>query len=135
MVLPARLMRYPCMCALMNGFQQPVHSAPSAIPAKMHRRYVPVMLKAKLKSTIPKKFSDYWWLFQKLHVLCYSTRLAEEERKKEKRSTILNFDRFRFAILKYFTISTADWDRLYKLLYVLLDARICALAMIPPCKR
>ena len=26
--------RYPCMCALRNGFQQPVHSAPLVFPVK-----------------------------------------------------------------------------------------------------
>ena len=32
-------MRHPRMCALTNGIQQPVHSAPSVFPAKVGRSY------------------------------------------------------------------------------------------------
>ena len=41
----------------------------------------------------------------------------------------------RFATSKWLlhiAVTTADWGRLYKLLYVVLDASICSLAMILP---
>ena len=53
-----QLMRYPCMCALTNGFHQPVNSASSVFPTKST-----YALKAKLKCTIPKEFPNYLRLF------------------------------------------------------------------------
>ena len=58
----------------------------------------------------------------------YSARLVEERKKKE-RWTILIFGRFRFAPLKwllYVAITTVDWGKPFKLLWVLLDASICS---------
>ena len=72
---------------------------PLSLPRKKAHRKVSVTLKAKLKKTIPREFTDYWWLFRTLHVSRYSAissyRLVEEERR-----TILDFGRFRFATLK-----------------------------------
>ena len=70
-----------------------------------------------------------------LHILCYGARQVEEERKKE-RKKMNNSDfrpfqvcHFKIVIL-HIPITTADWGRLYKLLDVLLDPRICSLSMI-----
>ena len=99
-------------------------------PQESVKWQVLVTLKAKFKWTIPREFHGYWWLVQMLHVSRYGTRLAEERRrirKKERRWTILELDRFRFATLKWLldiTITTTDWGKLYKLLYVLLQASI-----------
>ena len=59
------------------------------------------------------------------HLSRYSARLVEERRGW----TILIFDRFRFATLKQLLridVAIADWGRLYKLLYKVLDASICS---------
>ena len=48
-----QLMHRSHMCAPTNGVQQPVHSAPSVFPTKKRRWQLSVMLKAKLKRTIP----------------------------------------------------------------------------------
>ena len=67
------------------------------------------------KCTPPGEFPGYWWLFQTQHLLRNGARLAEE-----RIWTILIFDRFRFATLKqllHTAITTADWRRLYELLY------------------
>ena len=88
----------------------------------------------QVRNTHAKKISSYWWLFRMQNLSCYITRLAEERR----RWTSLIFDRFRFATLKqllHIAIATADWGRLYKLLYVVLDASISSPAMISPWKR
>ena len=77
-----------------------------------------------------REFPGYWWLFRTQHLSRYSARLAEERRR---RWTILIFDRFRFATLKqllHIAITTADWGRFYKLLYVVLYASICSPVMI-----
>ena len=60
-----------------------VRSASSIFRTRKRKRSVPVMLKAKLKWTIPRAFHDYWWLFRMLHVSRYSAWLAEEEEEKE----------------------------------------------------
>ena len=123
-----RLMRHPCTCALTKGFQQPVCSAPSVFHAKNRRSEIAVTFKMKLKRHILREFTGYWWLFWTQHLMCYSARLFEEERRIERRTwTILIFDCFRFATLKqllHIAIITADWGRLYNLLDVLLDASI-----------
>ena len=90
-----------------NGVQQLTHSAPTI---EKRWSYVAVTLKTKRKSTIPREFPGYWWLFRTQHLSRYSARLAEERR----RWTILIFDCFRFATLKqllHFAIITADWGR------------------------
>ena len=57
--------------------------------------------------TIPKQFSDYWWLFRMQHVSWCGARLAEEQtRKKEE------YEQFCISV------TTADWGRLYKLFCV-----------------
>ena len=88
----------------------------------------------KCKMHTPRKFPGYWWLFWTQNLSRYSARLAEERR----RWAILIFDRFRFATLKqllHIAITTADWRRLYNLLYVVLDASICFPVMISLWKR
>ena len=55
---------------------------------------------------------------------------------RKKKRTILHFNCFWLATLKIVTthcsITTADWGKLYKLLYVLEYTNICSLAMTPP---
>ena len=132
-VLPMhlRLMRYASAhMHRQNGVQKLIHSAPTIEKCWV---YVAVMLKTKHKSTTPREFPGYWWLFWMQHLSHYSARLIEE-----RRWTMLIFDRFRFATLKWLlhiAIATADWVRLYKLLYVVLDASICSPAIIALWKR
>ena len=61
-----------------------------------------------------------------LHISRYDTRLVEEERKKERKnnSDFRPFQVCHFKKLLHIAITTADWDRLYKLLDVLLDVSI-----------
>ena len=76
------LMRHLHTCALTNGFQQPVHSAPSVFPAKA-QVVSPTCSYAQSKAQMdhPREFHDYWWLFQLLLVLHYGSRLAEERKR------------------------------------------------------
>ena len=77
----------------------------------------------------PKRIS---WL---LVAIQNATRIALRRQAPCKKKAILTFDCFRFATLYQLlhgTITTADWGRLYKLLYVLLDASMCSPAMISP---
>ena len=59
--------------------------------------------------------------------------LKKEERMKE--DDFWPFQVCHFKLVIYIAITTADWGRCYKLLYVLLDASICSLTMISLCKR
>ena len=43
--------------------------------------------------------------------------------------------KIQYSYYVHVAITTINWDRLYKLLEVLLDVSICFLAMISPCKR
>ena len=98
------------------------------VPPEKRWSYVAVTLNTKCEMHNPREFPSYWWLFQMQHLSRYSARLAEE-----RRWTILIFNRFRFATLKqllHIAITTVDWGRLYKLLYVVLDISICSPAMI-----
>ena len=74
-----------------KGAATPDYALPS--PARNRKWQVLVMLKAKLKRHIPRKFCDYWWLFRMLHVSCYGAWLFAERR----RWTTLLFDCFRFT--------------------------------------
>ena len=63
-----------------------------------HLRYVTVMLKTKHKSTTPREFPGYWWLFQTQHLTRYSARLVEE-RKKMNNSDFRLFQVYHFKIV------------------------------------
>ena len=76
-----------------------------------------------MQNAHPKKIS---WL---LAVVSNATLIALQRYRlaEERRWIILIFDHFRFATLKqllHIAITTADCGRLYKLLYVVLDASI-----------
>ena len=82
---------------------------------ELHVQYVTCTLNTKFETHTPGEFPGYWWLFRTQHLLRNGARLAEE-----RIWTILIFDRFRFATLKqllHTAITTADWRRLYELLY------------------
>ena len=84
--------------------------------AQNHNQRIPWLLVAVLNTTY--RVTVLGWL--------------KKERKKMNNS---DFDRFRFATLKqllHTAITTADWDRIYKLFYVVLDASICSPVMILP---
>ena len=42
---------------------------------------------SKLKRTIPREFSDCWWLFRTLHISHHGARLVEEKRKKNMKNS------------------------------------------------
>ena len=84
-----QLMHHPCMCALKNGIQQPVHSAPSVFLTNNAQVVNPSY--AQSKAQIPREFSDNCWLFHMLHVSCYGARLVEE-RKKDIKKNMNNSD-------------------------------------------
>ena len=67
------------MCALTNGVQQLVRSAPSVFPGRKAK----VVSPSYAQMYHLREFLEYWWLFRMLYVLHFGARLAEEERKKE----------------------------------------------------
>ena len=95
----------------------PVHTAPSIKSAGATCVTVTCTLNTKFEMHTSREFPGYWWLFRMRNLLRNGARLAEERR----RWTILIFNHFRFATLKqllHTAITTADWCRLYELLYM-----------------
>ena len=77
----------------------------------------------------PQRIPGYWWLFQTQHLSHYSARLVEEKKMN-------NSDFCPFQVCHFRIVTTHCYyycNRLYKLLYVVLDASICSPAMISPC--
>ena len=107
------------------------------------------MFKMKLKRTIPREFTDYWWLFQMHHISHLCARLAGEEEKKEK-TVFLPFRKHFCLDLIFVSMSIYEnksiqknqpYDSYYTLLLLLQIgagyntlASICSPAKILPCK-
>ena len=89
---------------------------------------------SKLKWAIPREFPDYFE-----YCTYHTTALGWLKNWTKKESANSDFRPFQACHFKIVTvhiaITTADWARLYKLLYVLLDVRICFLATISLCKQ
>ena len=124
---------------LTNGIQQPVRSAPSVFPEKSARGNTSQLhSKQRSKGPSPEYFLTIDGCFEShtYHVTTLGC-MVEEERKKEEDNNS-DLQPFQVCYFKIVTTHcyyyTADWDRLYKLFDVLLDASICSLAMISLCK-
>ena len=87
-----------CARAPTNGVQQLIHSA-SMI--EKHWSYVTATLKTKSKSTTPREFPGYWWLFRTQHLRRYSARLVEERK--------MNNSDFQPFQVCHFKIVTTHW--------------------------
>ena len=78
-VLPMqlRLMRHPCRCV-----DKWLPTASILCPLSLARKKAQAVrlsyAQSKAQKAHPRKFRDYWWLFQMLH---YGTRLVEERKK------------------------------------------------------
>ena len=140
---------------LMNGIQQPVQSAPppslllkkvqalspSYAKAQMdHPQRIswqavcPSYTQRKAQMDRPQRIS---WL---LVAILNATHIALWHYAGWKKKKINNSDfwpfqacHFKIVYLLHIAITTADWGRLCRLLYVLLDVNICSWAMISPC--
>ena len=95
-----RLVRHPHTCAPMNGFQQPVHTAPSVFCAKKSASGTSQLHpKQSSNEPYPENFMTIGGCFE-----CYTYRIMvlvwlkkEEQRKKERNE---GDEQFWFAILK-----------------------------------
>ena len=64
-----------CMCALTNGIQQLVRSAPSVFPGRKAK----VVSPSYAQMYYLREFLDYWWLFRMLHVALGWLKKTEDE--------------------------------------------------------
>ena len=70
-------------CALTNGIQQPVRSAPQSSPQEITGVRSQLHSKRSSKGTSSENFLTTGGFFEYyIHLLCYGARLFEEERKK-----------------------------------------------------
>ena len=126
-----QLMHHPRMCGPTNGFQQAVHSLPSKRSASVKSR---LCSKQNSNGPSPENLMTIGGCFE-----CYMYRVTVlgwlEKEKRKKKINNSDFRPFQVCHFKIVTIATADWGRLYKLLYVLLDTSICSPVMKSPCKR
>ena len=108
------LMHYPCMCALTNGFHQPVHSASSVFPTKAHMRS-----KQSSNAPSPKNFLTICGCFEHYmyHILALSWSKKKKKKKKKKKINNSDFWLFQACHFKYLlhvAITTANWGKFYK---------------------
>ena len=122
----------PCMCALTNGVQQPVHSAPSVFPARKLKQYwSPSYAQSKPQMYHPQRI---WWL---LVAVSNATRIALGAIGWLKKKEDKQYTSFRLSQVFHFKVVTTHCyyccrlgHRLCKLLDILSDASIYSLVRI-----
>ena len=133
LLIHLRLMCHPSMCTdKWHPTASTLCSVPLSLPSRkaLEESYA----QNKARRDHPRNFLTILVAISDSTSLHYGTRLAEGERERE-RWTVLIFLPFLVChFLLHIVITTADWGRLYKLLYVLFDASICSPAMILLCK-
>ena len=135
-MVPPTHLRLMCHVHRQNGVQQLVHSAPT-IEKCWSYIYVAVTLKTKCISTTPENSLATGGCFKcnTFHVTVLGW--LKKERMEERKLNNSDFRPFQIChgfkiVTIHNAITTADWGRLYKLLYVVLDTSICSPAMISP---